>query len=43
MFEFPLYIWKDVAGSKVKPRHFLIALLDMCRIYLAYGRSPCFS
>jgi dolichyl-phosphate beta-glucosyltransferase len=43
MFEFPLYIWKDVAGSKVKPRHFLIALFDMCRIYLAYGRSPCFS
>jgi dolichyl-phosphate beta-glucosyltransferase len=43
MFEFPLYIWKDVAGSKVKPRHFLIALFDMCRIYLVYGRSPCFS
>lgn len=41
--EFPLYIWKDVAGSKVKPRHFLIALFDMFRIYLAYGRSPCFS
>jgi len=43
MFEFPLYIWKDVAGSKVKPRHFLIAFFDLCRIYLVYGRSPCFS
>jgi len=40
IFEFPLYIWKDVAGSKVKPRHFLIALFDMCRIYLVYRRSP---
>jgi len=43
MFEFPLYIWKDVAGSKVKPRHFLIALFDLYRIYLVYGRSLCFS
>jgi dolichyl-phosphate beta-glucosyltransferase len=43
IIEFPLYIWKDVAGSKVKPRHFFIALFDMCRIYLLYGRSPCFS
>lgn len=42
IFEFPLHIWKDVPGSKVKPRHFLIALFDMCRIYFAYGRSPCF-
>jgi len=43
IFEFPLYIWKDVAGSKVKPIHFLIALFDMWRIYSVYGRSPCFS
>jgi dolichyl-phosphate beta-glucosyltransferase len=43
IIEFPLYIWKDVAGSKVKPRHFFIALFDMCRIYLLYGRNPCFS
>lgn len=43
IFEFPLYVWKDVAGSKVKPRHFLIALFDMCRIYFLYGRRPCFS
>jgi hypothetical protein len=43
IFEFPLYLWKDVAGSKVKPRHFLIALFDMFRIYLVYGRSPCFT
>jgi glycosyltransferase involved in cell wall biosynthesis len=43
IFELPLYVWKDVAGSKVKPRDFLIALFDMCRIYLVYGRSPCFS
>lgn len=42
IFEFPLYIWKDVPGSKVKPRHFLIAFFDMCRIYLVYGRSPRF-
>jgi dolichyl-phosphate beta-glucosyltransferase len=43
IIEFPLYIWKDVAGSKVKPRHFFIALFDLCRIYLRYGRGPCFS
>jgi dolichyl-phosphate beta-glucosyltransferase len=43
IIEFPLYIWKDVAGSKVKPRHFFIAFFDLCRIYLRYGRSPCFS
>jgi dolichyl-phosphate beta-glucosyltransferase len=43
IIEFPLYIWKDVAGSKVKPRHFLIALFDMCRICFVYRRSLSFS
>jgi hypothetical protein len=37
IFEFPLHIWEDVKGSKVKPRHFVIALLDLWRIYLRYG------
>jgi hypothetical protein len=37
IFEFPLHIWEDVKGSKVKPRHFFIALLDLWKIYLRYG------
>jgi glycosyltransferase involved in cell wall biosynthesis len=34
--EYPLHVWRDVAGSKVKPRHFLIALRDIAIIHRRY-------
>lgn len=40
--EFPLRTWKDVAGSKVRPRHFVVTFVDLVRIYLRYGRSDAF-
>jgi glycosyltransferase involved in cell wall biosynthesis len=36
IYEFALRQWRDVAGSKVKPRDFLRALLDVWRIQQAY-------
>ena len=32
LYEYPLQTWIDVAGSKVKPRHFFIAIADLLRI-----------
>ena len=34
--ELPLRCWHDVKGSKVKPRHFAVALADVARIWLRY-------
>jgi hypothetical protein len=32
-------VWRDVAGSKVKPADFLVALRDIVRIYWKYMRN----
>jgi len=39
IYEYPLMAWEDIAGSKVKPRDFLVALYDLSRIYGKYLRS----
>jgi glycosyltransferase involved in cell wall biosynthesis len=39
IYEFPLMVWRDVAGSKVTPGDFLLALGDMARIYWKYMRA----
>jgi dolichyl-phosphate beta-glucosyltransferase len=38
IYELPLDEWRDVEGSKVRPRDFLIALRDLWRIYFRYLR-----
>ncbi|HEX3472450.1 MAG TPA: glycosyltransferase [Silvibacterium sp.] len=38
IYEFPLNNWEDVAGSKVGPGDFLLALVDTFRIYRKYLR-----
>jgi glycosyltransferase involved in cell wall biosynthesis len=35
-YEFPLNQWIDIAGSKVKPHHFMIAIKDLIRIHWHY-------
>jgi dolichyl-phosphate beta-glucosyltransferase len=39
IYECPLQTWVDVAGSKVKPRHFFIAVGDLLRIKLRTPKS----
>jgi len=36
IYELPLDRWHDVAGSKVRPRDFAVALLEMVRIWSTY-------
>lgn len=39
IFEVPLSRWRDVAGSKVKPLDFVVALYHLLRIRSVYGRA----
>ena len=34
----PLLRWRDVEGSKLRPRHFVIVMGDFVRIYSRYLR-----
>ncbi len=36
IYEFPLYEWRDIAGSKVKPHDFFKSFLELSRIYYKY-------
>jgi glycosyltransferase involved in cell wall biosynthesis len=38
VYEFPLHEWRDVAGSKVKPRDFVRAFFELAAISRRYGR-----
>jgi dolichyl-phosphate beta-glucosyltransferase len=39
IYEYPLQTWIDVAGSKVKPRHFFVAVTDLFRIKLQVPKA----
>ncbi|MBL9077914.1 MAG: glycosyltransferase [Planctomycetes bacterium] len=38
VYEFPLMVWRDVAGSKVRLRHFVTVFFDLLRIWWRGGR-----
>jgi glycosyltransferase involved in cell wall biosynthesis len=39
IYEYPLERWQDVAGSKLKPRDFLVAVMELAAIYWRYVRG----
>ena len=39
IYEFPLHVWKDVQGSKLRAKDFLVSFLDLLRIWRGY-REP---
>jgi len=39
LYELPLECWEDVAGSRVRPRDFFVALAEVARIWRRYGES----
>lgn len=36
IYEFPLYAWRDAAGSKLRSKDFVRAFMDVIRIHLKY-------
>ena len=40
LHEEPLQEWRDVAGSKLRPRHLVGAALDLSRIAVELRRRP---
>ncbi len=39
VYEFPLDSWQDVAGSKLKPRHFFTAAFELAAIWRQYRKA----
>jgi hypothetical protein len=39
IYEYPLERWQDVAGSRLAPRDFLVAAVDLAAIYWRYMRG----
>jgi dolichyl-phosphate beta-glucosyltransferase len=39
LYELPLECWEDVAGSRVRPSDFFVALVEVARIWARYGES----
>jgi glycosyltransferase involved in cell wall biosynthesis len=40
IYEFPLYCWRDVPGSKLRPADFLTASKELFKIWWDYARCP---
>ncbi|HEY7322192.1 MAG TPA: glycosyltransferase [Candidatus Binatia bacterium] len=38
IYEFPLHEWRDVPGSKVRPKDFVVAFVELCTIWRRYLR-----
>jgi hypothetical protein len=36
VYEAPLHNWKEVAGSKLRLKHFVLAPIDLLKIYRKY-------